>query len=51
MVVGDKTGITDVTQLKGKQVATPGMSSIQHILLAYYLKQNNMKMEDMDVTL
>lgn len=49
LVVGDKTGITDVTQLKGKQVATPGMSSIQHILLTYYLKQNNMKMEDLDV--
>ncbi|HXZ23777.1 MAG TPA: ABC transporter substrate-binding protein, partial [Methanomassiliicoccales archaeon] len=33
-------GITSLSQLVGKTVATPGPASIQHLLLLYYCTQN-----------
>ena len=48
IVVTDESGITSAADLKGKSIATPGEASIQHVLLAYYLKQNQMSLDDIN---
>ena len=34
--------------MKGKSIATPGEASIQHVLLAYYLKENGLTLDDIN---
>ena len=36
--------------MKGKSIATPGEASIQYVLLSYYLKQNNLSVDDLNVS-
>lgn len=48
IVVTDESGITSAADLKGKSIATPGEASIQHVLLAYYLKQNGLTLDDIN---
>ena len=50
IVVTQDSGINSVADLKGKSIATPGEASIQYSLLAYYLKQGNLKIEDLNVS-
>lgn len=50
IVVGNNSGIDSVQDLAGKSIATPGDASIQYMLLKYYLKQNNMDIDDLDVS-
>ena len=48
IVVTDESGITSGADLAGKAIATPGEASIQHVLLAYYLKQNGLTLDDIN---
>lgn len=50
IVVAKDSGINSVSDLNGKKIATPGESSIQHMLLTYYLKQNGMSLSDLKVS-
>ena len=50
IVVTDASGINTAQDLKGKNIATPGEASIQHALLTYYLKQNGMSVDDLNVS-
>ena len=47
IVTGDSK-IVDASDLAGKTVATPGEASIQHVLLAAYLKANGMSLNDIN---
>ena len=49
IVVSKNSEISSVSDLAGKKIATPGDSSIQYLLLNYYLKQNGMSLDDVDV--
>ena len=48
IVVTDDSGIVTGADLKGKSIATPGEASIQHVLLAYYLKENGLTLDDIN---
>ncbi|MBQ2636959.1 MAG: ABC transporter substrate-binding protein [Methanobrevibacter sp.] len=48
IVVTDESGITSGADLAGKSIATPGDASIQHVLLAYYLKENGLSLDDIE---
>ena len=48
IIVNDQAGISDAQSLKGKTIATPGDASIQHVLLASYLKDNGMSLDDIN---
>ena len=48
IIVNDQAGINDAQSLKGKTIATPGDASIQHVLLASYLKDNGMSLDDIN---
>ena len=50
IVVSKDSGISSVSDLAGKKVATPGEASIQHMLLKYYLSQNGMSIDDVKVS-
>jgi NitT/TauT family transport system substrate-binding protein len=50
IVVTQDSGINSAADLKGKSIATPGEASIQHVLLSYYLKQNGMSIDDLNVS-
>lgn len=50
IVVNDASGIKSPADLKGKTIATPGEASIQHTLLVYYLNQNGMTIDDLNVS-
>lgn len=50
IVVSNSSGITSAQDLAGKSIATPGDASIQYMLLKYYLKQNNMDINDLKVS-
>lgn len=50
IVVAKDSGISDVSDLAGKKIATPGEASIQHMLLTYYLEQNGMSLSDLKVS-
>lgn len=50
IAVSNESGITQVSDLKGKSIATPGEASIQYMLLAYYLKENGMSTDDLNVS-
>jgi NitT/TauT family transport system substrate-binding protein len=49
IVVDSNSNITNVTDLRGKKVASPGVSSIQQVLLLYELQKNNMTSSDLDI--
>lgn len=48
IVVTKESGITSGADLAGKSIATPGEASIQHVLLAYYLKENGLSLDDIN---
>ena len=50
IVVTADSGINSAADLKGKSIATPGEASIQHVLLSYYLKQNGLSVDDLNVS-
>lgn len=50
IVVSKDSGISSVSDLAGKKIATPGEASIQHMLLKYYLSQNGMDINDLKVS-
>lgn len=50
VVVAKGVGNNSVSDLVGKRIATPGESSIQHMLLAYGLKKNGKSIKDLKVT-
>jgi NitT/TauT family transport system substrate-binding protein len=50
IVVNPKSNINNTTDLKGKKVATPGVSSIQQVLLLYQLAKYNLTANDVDIT-
>jgi NitT/TauT family transport system substrate-binding protein len=50
IVVAKDSGISSVSDLAGKKIATPGEASIQHMLLTYYLNQNGMDIQDLKVS-
>ena len=50
IVVAKDSGISSVSDLAGKKIATPGEASIQHMLLTYYLGQNGMDIKDLKVS-
>ncbi len=50
IVVDPKENITNTTDLKGKKVATPGVSSIQQVLLLYQLQKYNLTTNDVDIS-
>lgn len=50
LVVAKNSGISSVSDLAGKNIATPGEASIQYMLLQYYLEQNGMSLKDLKVS-
>ena len=50
LVVSKNSGISSVSDLSGKSIATPGEASIQYMLLQYYLEQNGMSLKDLKVS-
>lgn len=49
IVVDPKSTITNPADLKGKSIATPGVSSIQQVLLLYELQKYNITSEDVNL--
>lgn len=49
IVVEPNSNITSPADLKGKSIATPGLSSIQQVLLLYELQKYNITSEDVDL--
>lgn len=50
IIVTSDSGITSAADLKGKSIATPGEASIQYVLLSYYLKENNLSTDDLNIS-
>ena len=50
IVVTKDSGITSAADLKGKSIATPGEASIQYVLLTYYLDQNGLSTDDLNIS-
>ena len=50
IIVSNQSGISSAADLSGKNVATPGEASIQYVLLNYYLKANNLKIDDVNAS-
>ena len=50
IVVTKDSGITSAADLKGKSIATPGEASIQYVLLSYYLKENGLSTDDLNIS-
>ena len=50
IVVTKNSGIHSAADLKGKSIATPGEASIQYVLLTYYLKQNGLSTDDLNIS-
>lgn len=48
--VSNDSGITQASDLKGKAIATLGDASIQYMLLIYYLNQNGMSKDDLNIS-
>ena len=49
VVVGSDSGITNITQLKGKEVASPGAYSIQNMLLMYELSKYGISIDEVNI--
>lgn len=50
LVVSNKSGISSVHDLVGKNVATPSENSIQYLLLENYLNENGISINDVNVS-
>ncbi|MCI7291856.1 MAG: ABC transporter substrate-binding protein [Methanobrevibacter woesei] len=50
IVVSPESDINSPEDLAGKSIATPGEASIQYMLLQYYLEDNNMSTDDMNIS-
>lgn len=50
IAVSEASGIAQASDLKGKSIATPGEASIQYMLLAYYLENNGMSTDDLNIS-
>ena len=48
IIVTNDSNIENAKDLAGKTIATPGEASIQHVLLAAYLKTNGMSLDDVN---
>ena len=48
IIVTNDSNIKNAKDLAGKTIATPGEASIQHVLLAAYLKTNGMSLDDIN---
>lgn len=49
IVVGSNSNISTIPDLKGTKMASPGVSSIQQVLLLYELQKYNMTASDLDI--
>ncbi len=50
IVVNPESNITNTTDLEGKRVATPGVSTIQQVLLLYQLEKYNITASEVDIS-
>lgn len=50
LVVGKNSDIKSISDLKGKNVATPGEASIQYMLLVYALKKEGISPDDVKIS-
>lgn len=50
LFVSNRSGIDNVSDLAGKNVATPYDDSIQYLLLSNYLKEHGMSIDDLNVS-
>ncbi|MBQ2654746.1 MAG: ABC transporter substrate-binding protein [Methanobrevibacter sp.] len=50
IVVTNESGISSASDLQGKSIATPGEASIQYVLLSYYLKENGLSTDDLNIS-
>lgn len=50
IVVDENSNITNTTDLVGKKIATPGVSSIQQVLLLYQLEKYNITPSQVDIS-
>lgn len=50
IVVDEDSNITNTTDLVGKKIATPGVSSIQQVLLIYQLEKYNITPSQVDIS-
>ena len=50
IIVTNESGIQSAGDLKGKTIATPGEASIQYVLLSYYLKENGLSTDDLNIS-
>ena len=50
IVVTKDSGIKSAADLKGKSIATPGEASIQYMLLSYYLDENGLSTNDLNIS-
>ncbi len=50
IIVTKDSGINSAADLKGKSIATPGEASIQYVLLTYYLKENGLSTNDLNIS-
>jgi len=50
IVVDENSNITNTTDLIGKRIATPGVSSIQQVLLLYQLEKYNITPSQVDIS-
>ncbi len=49
IVVDNNSNITSIPDLEGKKIASPGVSSIQQVLLLYELQKYNMTAKDVNI--
>ena len=49
IVVGNNTNITNITDLKGKNIAIPKVNSVQDVLLTYWLSQYNINRNEVNI--
>lgn len=49
IVVNTESGISSVKDLQGKTIATPGEGTIQELLLSYYLHDNGISSNDVNI--
>ena len=50
IVVGNNTNITNISDLKGKNIAIPKVNSVQDVLLSYWLSQYNISRNEVNIT-
>lgn len=50
IIVSNKSGINSIHDLAGKRIVTPSENSMQYVLFNHYLKENNMSIDDLNVS-